>query len=237
MRKIAIVGTSPQNWQLAPFQDPTWEVWGISRMYLQIPRWDRWYELHRFDELCRTWAPGQDDVEADARKAYVEWLTKDHGKPVYVQPGLEGQGPSLVPFPIGDVVQAFPEMYFNNQVSYMIAHAIMELGNEGVLGVWGVDMALKEEYRAQRPSCEYFLGVARGRGIEVVVPEQSNLLKARELYAFAPPNAFMETIKAKKNELLQRRAQIEHELKNGQLQLAGLAGAVDMLEGIQSNWE
>lgn len=239
MRKIAIVGTSPQNAHLAPYNDPTWEIWGISRMYLMVPRWDRWYELHRFEELCRTWAPGQDDVEAESRKAYTQWLTQDHGRPIFVQPPLAGQGPSLVPYPLEQVIQAFPRRYFTNQISYMIAHAILELETEETpaLGVWGVDMALKEEYREQRPSCEYFLGIAEGRGIEVVIPEQSNLLRCSGLYGFSPINPMVETLKAKKAELGQRRAGIENGLKQGQMQFAGLSGALDIIDGLLQNWE
>lgn len=236
MRKVAIVGTSPQNSHLAPYNDPTWEIWGISRMYLQVPRWDRWYELHRFEELCRTWAPGQDDVEAESRKAYTEWLSRDHGKPIYVQPGIEGAGPSLKPYPIQEIVTAF-RPYFTNQVSYMIAHAITELQPGDVLGVWGVDMAMTEEFREQRPSCEYFLGIAEGKGIEVVIPDQSNLLKAKALYGFAPVNPIVETLKAKKNELTGRKNDIEAGLKQGQMQFAGLSGALDMIEGLLTNWE
>jgi hypothetical protein len=40
------------------------------------------------------------------------------------------------------------------------------------------------EYAHQRPSCEYHIGIAKGRGIKVHIPHQSDLLKARFLYGF-----------------------------------------------------
>jgi hypothetical protein len=45
-------------------------------------------------------------------------------------------------------------------------------------------MANDIEYQSQRPSCEYFIGLARGKGIEVYVPPESDLLKCMYLYGF-----------------------------------------------------
>lgn len=51
-----------------------------------------------------------------------------------------------------------------------------------VIGVYGVDMAVQTEYGAQRPSCEYFIGVAEGLGFKVQMPTQTDLLAASHLY-------------------------------------------------------
>jgi len=40
------------------------------------------------------------------------------------------------------------------------------------------------EYHYQRPSCEFFLGWAVGRGMKVYIPPQADLLKTRFLYGF-----------------------------------------------------
>jgi hypothetical protein len=50
--------------------------------------------------------------------------------------------------------------------------------------LYGVDMAVSTEYDEQRPSCEYFIGLARGRGIKVYIPEESHLLKVRYKYGY-----------------------------------------------------
>ena len=73
----------------------------------------------------------------------------------------------------------------------MIAHALMEMTEaaKGVedssafmsaceLHVYGVDMATGGEYAAQRPSCEYLLGIAHARGIKTEVPVETTLLDA-----------------------------------------------------------
>jgi hypothetical protein len=72
--------------------------------------------------------------------------------------------------------------YFTNSISYMLAMAIDE--GYQVIHVYGVDMAQDTEYGTQRPSCEFFLGVAVGRGIQIYVPKTSDLLKVRWMYGY-----------------------------------------------------
>jgi hypothetical protein len=38
------------------------------------------------------------------------------------------------------------------------------------------------EYGTQKPSCEYYLGLAKGRGIKIYVPKESDLCKSYFLY-------------------------------------------------------
>ena len=47
MKKICIVGTTPSR-GMAPFNDPSWEVWTIGPGGRDVPghRWDRLYEIH-----------------------------------------------------------------------------------------------------------------------------------------------------------------------------------------------
>jgi hypothetical protein len=90
-------------------------------------------------------------------------------------------------YPVFDILKYFqPFAYFNNSISWMLALAIAEGFEE--IGIYGVDMALDgvtgAEYNHQRPSCEYFLGIAWGRGIRVHLPETSELLKCAYLYGF-----------------------------------------------------
>jgi len=57
----------------------------------------------------------------------------------------------------------------------MIALAL----SEGVthLGFYGIHYALDEEHKKQRSGCEYWMGVAVGRGVQLVIPESAPLLK------------------------------------------------------------
>jgi hypothetical protein len=60
-RRIALVGMAHSTRSLAPFDNPTWEIWGINEAYAKknknddepfMKRWDRWFQLHqRWDFL------------------------------------------------------------------------------------------------------------------------------------------------------------------------------------------
>jgi len=188
MKKVAILGTAP-GWEDAPFDDTSWEIWGISRLYNFIPRWDRWFELHQLEQVCETWADGDKAAESAARKVYHEWLGSQD-KPIYLQEERPDLVPSGIRFPLDEIrrfIQEItgedePEAYFTNTIAYLIAFAMYEGAEE--IGVFGVDMALDAEFGTQRPSCEYFIGLARGRGIKTHIPERSDLLKTTELYGW-----------------------------------------------------
>jgi len=50
--KIALVGSAPSSVLLAPYGDPSWEIWGCSPgVYYQAPRTEAWFELHRFEQV------------------------------------------------------------------------------------------------------------------------------------------------------------------------------------------
>jgi len=93
--------------------------------------------------------------------------------PIYMQRHHEDI-PNSVAFPIELFREVFGD-YFTCTASYMIAMAIYEGYEE--IHIYGVDMAADTEYASQRPSCEYFIGIAEGKGIKVVIPLDSDLLK------------------------------------------------------------
>ena len=170
-KKIAIVGKAPSSLALAPYSDESWQIWTLSDLVLckQAPRYDVHFELHETKLLV------------GPRKPYVDWLGSIE-KPLIVR-AVDEHVPNGIAYPMDEIVAKFGG-YFTNTVSWMIALAIDI--NPDEIGVWGVDMACTEEYRAQRPSCEYFLGIAAGRGIKVTVPQECDLLKCFGLYGFDP---------------------------------------------------
>lgn len=215
--KIAIIGKAPSSMMRAPYDDPTWEIWSINdTLYRkQIPRGTRQFELHNI-ELTKQ--PGYDD--------YYPWL-KACELPVFVNsdcPEIANQ----VIYPRSAIAEEFSIFtycekvmtekscgYFTNSISYLIALAIYEL--KGVeagssIGLWGVDMAqhgrhLKSEYAAQRPSCELYVGIAIGRGIQVVIPEECDLLKCKSWYGFDTYGDQQKKAAVRKQELEKRIAQ------------------------------
>lgn len=176
--KVAIVGKAPSTIAMAPYDDPTWEIWTLSNnaMLGEAKRWDRHVEIHSL-AIQRE----------EKRKKYWEWLCSEPAgeRPIYMQEVVP-EIPAAVLFPKSKAVEVFGT-YFNNTVSWMIALAMLKGVKE--LGIFGVDMACDgqgeiSEYAHQRPSCEYMIGLATGRGIQVHVPNKSDLLKAARLYGF-----------------------------------------------------
>ena len=219
--KVAIVGKSPHSLQFAPYDDPSWEIWWIGKDVDAIPRWDRLLEIHDLDDGIKRW-PAE----------YVKWLATDHGKPIYVQK-LDPRVPSGVVYPKDEVVAEYGT-YFNNSVTWAIGLAL-HLGAEQI-GLWGIDMAMNGptsdgEYERQRPSCEYLLGYARGKGIDVFVHPNSTLLKCNFLYGFdfEGTERWRMSINRKK-ELKGRVANAEDVIRQGMEAKFRLLGAMEQLE-------
>ncbi len=110
---------------------------------------------------------------------YIERL-KTISVPLFLQ-DVDPDLPASVKYPIEEITKEFGT-YFTNSVSYMIALAIKFKYDE--IELFGVEMELDKEYAHQRPSCEYFLGIAAGRGIKVTLPDQSPILRSRQLYGY-----------------------------------------------------
>lgn len=192
--KVAIVGFT-QHGVEAPWKDESWDLMGLNDLHSMfesmnpgIFQTDRvqWFQLHHRD------ATGQYPGARDP--VHTEWLTKQTC-PVWMwahDPAI----PASRPYPIRDVLASprlaggkplSPEAYFNNTISWMIALAIVQ--GYKTIGVFGVDMALdgvhgESEYSWQRPSVEYFIGLARGLGIEVILPATSEICKSGYLYGW-----------------------------------------------------
>jgi hypothetical protein len=161
-RKIAIIGTAPTH-RYAPWDDPSWEIWAHASAWNLCRRADRWFDLHpeaRWRER-KTYHPD-----------YAGWLATQ-AAPIYMQQKWK-EIPACVRYPKERVLAEFPR-YHSGQVSWMIALALLE----GVthLGFFGVHYSMESEYAAQRAGCEFWMGLAFGRGVQLVIPDNVPLLK------------------------------------------------------------
>lgn len=246
-KKIAIVGKAPSTIPLAPWNDPEWEIWGLSDLMLHkdCTRWTRWFELHDPEG----WHP--DDSVPRRQKwhpKYWEHLTKQHeaGKAIYVAEPHPDM-PHALRFPYQQLIERYslkdkhgqPKPYFTNTVSWLIAYAIDQGATH--LGIFGVDMAqqekgVKSEYAYQRPSVEYFIGLAAGRGIEVYVPDESDLMKAARLYGIDRLSPNMRSLHRKrKKDLANLRNGVEQELAQTQQKLDALVKRQHVIIGAQDD--
>ncbi len=169
--KVCIIGFADSKTQ-APFDDPDYEIWGVNEMWYDksIKRVDVLFELHDYKWI----------LEGKRLKEHIKWLRENKTVPVFMQRHFDDI-PLSFPFPKDDLIKRFGS-YFTNTISWELALAI-HLGFKEIR-IYGVNMANDVEYSSQRPSCEYFIGLARGMGIEVYIPPESDLLKTMYLYGF-----------------------------------------------------
>lgn len=228
-KKVAIVGFA-STWVDAPFNDETWEIWGLNQLYLEIrpfvgrDRWNRWFDLHT-----------REVIEADTHRTKTP--IGDYAAmtcPIFMQQHWDDI-PMSVPYPIQPVIQQFGD-YWTNTISYMMALAIAEGYEE--IGLWGVDMSHSTEYGHQRPSCEYMIGIARGRGIKVTVPLKSDLLKAPFLYGYHEPqmSAFFAKMHQQRQQWIDQRAAAEAEIKRQESNVNQCVGAEAAMDYVLRVW-
>ena len=229
MKKVAIVGYTPTR-VYAPYGDESWEIWGLNDLYRfksksDVQRWTRWFNMH------------QDRPSAQSRTPYSSCL-KEYAKwdcPVYLQE-KHPDVPNSVRFPVEKAIEQFGG-YFTNSISYMIAFAIMEGFKE--IGIWGVDMATDSEYNHQRPSCEYFLGIAKGKGISIYVHPAADLLKARTLYGYEThkEEAYTHKIKNMVEKMSVDKFQAEQQAQNAQRTVWQYEGAISAFKQSEKVWK
>ena len=89
--------------------------------------------------------------------------------------------PKSEAFPLEEVVARFGVAYFSNTIAYMIAYALLKGATE--IELFGINQAGAHEYTEERPSVEYWIGIAVGMGVKVTINgKDSQLLKHKGRY-------------------------------------------------------
>jgi len=250
--KIAIVGCSDTK-HLAPYDDLSWDIWAMNNSFVHTKRQNLWFEIHsiKFDkghylrrDLIRPgvfrWSPEFRGVSVDE---YMKMLA-DLDVPTLMQKHWDCI-PKSEAYPLADIVKTFGN-YFTNSVSFMIALAIkriVEAKNAGTIGrgeigCWGVDMATNTEYGPQRPSCEFFLGIAAGLQIAITIPPEADLLKTRFMYGFQEreAQAWEEKMLSMMNAMQGRKAAAEAKRNKMDTQVLQYTGAIEAIREVQRIW-
>jgi len=89
--------------------------------------------------------------------------------------------PALVEFPLEDVLNHLGHDYFNSTAAYAVAFAI-HIGVKKI-SLFGIDFTYPNQSDAEkgRACVEYWLGMARAKGIEISIPNVSTLMDANVL--------------------------------------------------------
>ena len=212
--KCFIVGYAETTRDYTPFNDMDAEVWGLNELYQMIPRADRWFEIH---------APGGNLHNSRRNPKHREWLRKCT-IPVYM-PVKMPDIPMSVAYPKDEIIALFGD-YFTNSISWMIVLALYEGFPE--VHVYGVDMALNKEYREQKPSCEWFMGMAAILCDKFVIPFESDMLKAHYLYGFQNSQPLERKFRDKIEELKRKKMNALNTLEDIKAGINKLDGAIEV---------
>lgn len=202
--KVAIIGTVPASRQLAPYNDPSWKIWGCSPGNQgQLPRCDAWFELHAIVDML-----GRENQHWCV--PYFAWL-KSQSFPVYMQEKNDSV-PGAVVFPRDAILEKFSTptrraWFFTSSVTWMMAHALMQGAKE--IGLFGIDMAATEEhYSGQKAGCLHMIDRAEAMGCTVTVPFESCLAAPLPLYGYSEATNFGRKLNVRLHEIAQMRAQL-----------------------------
>ena len=164
MKKIAVIGLGEPNRQQIPW-DSDWILYGLPWDDEGYFHFDAAFDLHDYHLHIQP--------EAGLRKDYTERLNDFAGE-LFMQETYP-EVPNAKQFPLDEAIDTIGADYFNSGPSYAMAYAIMQ--KPKFIGLWGLYMASGTEWAVQRPNMEYLIGVARGRGIHVVIPDDTPLCK------------------------------------------------------------
>lgn len=171
--KIALLGASP-SCSLAPYDDPSWEIWACSDGTVGVPRCELRFELHDFDFMR-----SEPRFQTKNLDDYLDYL---RATSVYLQ-AARADFPFSMTYPKDEMVRKHGPYFFTSSIAWMMALAIER--KPDVIGLWGVDMATDEEYAHQRAGCHYFIEMAKRAGIQIVVPDGCKLLDPPKWEGFA----------------------------------------------------
>lgn len=175
--KVAIVGSAPTRME-TPWGDPDFDVWGLAWRG-DLLRCDRRFDIHTMDLSKRR------RVSAD----YIDRLAATTDCVIYLQqehPLI----PQSVAYPLMEVQAYLKKIddyasvnYFSSSIGYMLALALtMDWVQE--IHLYGIDLIDDEEYGYQRPNAEYLVGLARGLGKKVFIPDDAAICKFSHMYGY-----------------------------------------------------
>lgn len=157
MKTVVLVGT------YAGYSGEEKEVWGVNRAYRQTPQLSR---VYFFDPIDVLEAHGHPDFVEHINGLKIPVITKRHYDEI----------PLSEAFPLNEVTAEFKltQHYFTSSPSYMLAHAIYEGYERIILHQMQMSPA-SLEYYCQKPCMDFWCGIAKGRGIDVVTSPMSFL--------------------------------------------------------------
>lgn len=156
--EVSILGKGPS---VRECQFDSDEIWGINNVgsFLGLPEKEK---TNKRIDLIFSSDPYPDD----------DWIKEMKA----VAPVISFQPYGDVKYPLQQIIDRFKSKYFCNTGSYALAYALYR-GNVNRIKLYGCDQCYGSIYPFEHRSIEYWLGRIGEKGIEVVVPENSRILK------------------------------------------------------------
>jgi hypothetical protein len=215
MRKIAFVGTARSADQ-APFDDETWEIWGVSQRGKYVTRATRWFELHRLD--------GEDADWAGKWRECVRGFIAD--TPLYMFYPEPGLATNQVTYPVDHITGRFGTYFMTSTFAWMLALAIDELrpldgeATDGEIAIFGVDMEYGTEYAQQRAGLRHFLALAAFAGIEVKLLAATGLSYEPVPYPFWQDDPLLNKLDLRTRESEEKITDFDEQLRHTRTMIA-----------------
>jgi len=188
--KCPIQEKEQEYWKKNKIDPKVIEYWGCNDLY-KFRKLDRLFIMHEL--YMTTFNKKESTLIEQVNKLDI---------PVYTL-GDYKELKNNIRYPMQEIIKEFKIAYFQNTASYMLALAIMQQPKQ--IELYGMDMSfgsMTEYMRNEKACVEFWLGVAKGRGIIHLVTKGSTLLmrkKRSNFYGFTiqtpSTNAGMYTIK------------------------------------------
>jgi len=198
---ISILGTAGSR-SMANWGDSRCEFWGVAHCLLlsDIKKLDKVFEIHLPYIYNQEISPfSQKPIIYHANKEYSlgKYQKDNFGMPcrdikdiTAILPVQDNNINKYEIFPREEIKAKYKDLlppsdafYATNSIAWMICLAIEQKPDR--IELWGIHLETDSEWQYERPCVEFWLGIARGMGIEIYIPEAADLLKAYHEYGFA----------------------------------------------------
>ena len=133
------------------------EIWGVNDAFLRT-KCEKTFHMHDLN----VWEKRK---ESESSTKLIIDHVKDHPDMEFFTTVPYPKIPQARVYPLEEIVNYFNDNYFTNGISYIIAYALWK--GVTVFNLYGVNMSVEIEYVNQKPNVEYWLGRAKGMGVQV----------------------------------------------------------------------
>lgn len=162
IRAVSILGGG-RSLALCPYD--TEAIWTVNNVYRQAMKLTSLFLIHN-------------QVYDGGGKPKYDWdeinrVSREKGFDVVSLHKIAGLDSK--PFPLRSIIESLGSDYFTNSISYLVALAVYRKFDS--IKLYGVDQRKDEDYASEKGAVEYWLGIARGRGMHISISEGSEVLK------------------------------------------------------------